>query len=104
MRTAGVAVAAAGGAAVIAGSVLGLVANGKYDSAKSQCKDGARGCPSGAVADSDAAYGLATGATIAFVAGAVALAGGAALVVLAPAPEAPRLAVGPGSIGVSGRW
>jgi hypothetical protein len=110
MRTAGVAVAGVGAIGLVTGSILGLVAKGKYDDAKGRCADGARACPTEAVSDSDSAYGLATGATVVFVVGAVAAAGGVALIVLSPSgsAESPKptasLRVGPGSVGVVGRW
>ena len=114
MRTTGVVVAGVGVVGLVTGAVLGLVANGKYDDARARCADGSRGCPPGAVADSDSAYGMATGATVVFVVGAVAAAGGAALVLLStpsssssPASGArasAALVVGPGTLGVNGRW
>ncbi|MBX3193420.1 MAG: hypothetical protein KF819_40940 [Labilithrix sp.] len=107
-RTAGVAVGAAGLVAVITGSILGLAANGAYGDARAQCTDGVRGCPAEAVRDSESAYGLATGATVAWVIGGLAVAGGAALVFLSPSPTTEKttakIGVGPGSIGVFGRW
>lgn len=69
--------AASGVAALATGTVLGLIAKGQYDDARARCRDGARGCPSDAVADADTAYGTATGATIVFVAGAALVVGGA---------------------------
>jgi hypothetical protein len=110
LRTTGVAVAGVGAVALVTGGILGLVAKGKYDDAKGRCTDGARGCPNDAVSDSDSAYGLATGATVVMVIGAVAAAGGVALIVLAPSgpTESPKatasLRVGPGSVGIAGRW
>ncbi|HSO40229.1 MAG TPA: hypothetical protein VLT33_47210 [Labilithrix sp.] len=110
LRTAGVVASGVGAAGLIGGTILGLVAKGKYDDAKGRCADGARGCPSDAVSDSDSAYGLATGATVLFVVSAAVAAGGVALIVLAPpgSPESPRttasLQVGPGSAQLVGRW
>lgn len=100
-RTTGVILAGAGAAGLVAGGVLGLVAKGSYDDARAQCRDGARGCPSGAVADADDAYGLATGATVVFVVGAVLLAGGATLFVLGD--ESKRAASRPPALGVGPR-
>jgi len=110
LRTTGAMVAGVGAVGLIAGTALGFLAKGKYDDAKGRCANGARGCPTDAVSDSDAAYGLATGASAIFVVGAVAAAGGVALLVLAPsgAPEFPgrsaTLHLGPGSAHVVGRW
>ena len=113
MRTTGVVVAGVGVVGLVTGAVLGLVANGKYDDARARCADGSRGCPPGAVTDSDSAYGMATGATVVFVVGAVAAAGGAALVLFSPssspspasaARASAALVVGPGTLGVNGRW
>ena len=104
------------------GGVLGLVAKSNYDKAHALCTDGARGCPAGAVSDSDAAFGMATGATVVFVIGAAAALGGAALVLFAPTPDArapdaktgsapskasgasAALRFGPGAIELDGRW
>jgi hypothetical protein len=114
LRKTGAIVAGAGVVALVTGGVLGLVAKGKYDDARSRCTDGSRGCPASAVSDSDSAYGMATGATIVFAVGAVATVGGAALVLLSspatlsgsakPARPTASLDLGPGSIGVHGRW
>jgi hypothetical protein len=116
MRTAGVAVAGVGVVALVTGSVLGLVAKGNYDDARDRCTDGARGCPSGAIRDSNSAYGTATGATVVFVVGAVAAASGVALVLLSPLSDKATgtaktsgglrasIQMGPGSVGVAGRW
>jgi len=84
MRTTGVILAGAGAGSLVAGGILGLVAKSDYDDAREQCRDGARGCPAGAVHEANGAFTLATGATVAFVVGAVLLAGGATLFVLAP--------------------
>jgi hypothetical protein len=103
---------------LVTSSVLGLVAKSKYDKAHALCTDGARGCPSSAVSDSDSAYGMATGATVVFVVGAAAALGGAALVLFSPnadaktgsAPPAKThgasaaLHFGPGAIELDGRW
>ncbi len=110
LRTTGVVVAGVGVASLITGTIVGIVAKGKYDDAKGQCTNGTQSCPTSAVSDSDAAYGLATGATVVFVVGALAAAGGVALVLLTPpgAAESPRptasLHVGPGSVQLVGSW
>jgi len=108
-RTGGVIAIGVGGLGVAAGLALGLVANGNYDDARSACSAAPRGCPAGAVADSDSAYGLATGATVVSVIGLALLAGGGAVVLLAPSPSRAtganaKMVVGAGSVGVVGRW
>jgi hypothetical protein len=115
-RAAGVVSMGAGVIGLVAGGVLGLVATGRYDDARGRCSDGATGCPASAVVDSDSAYRLATGATVVFVIGAAVVAGGAAMVLFgpadggkpAPAAKSARASasvhVGPGSVGVVGRW
>jgi hypothetical protein len=121
LRTTGVVVAGVGVVGLVTGAVLGLAAKSSYDDARVRCADGARGCPASAVSDSDSAYGTATGATVVFVVGAAAALGGAALVLFSP-PPTPRdaksgrarpsgasgasagLHLGPGAIGVHGRW
>ena len=115
LRTTGVVVGGVGVVGLVTGALLGLAANGNYDDARGRCADGTRVCPASAVSDSDSAYGLATGATVLFVVGAAAVAGGAALVVFSPAPDSKTglakpagasaaLHVAPGAIGVHGRW
>lgn len=115
MRTTGVVVAGVGVVGLVTGTILGLAAKRTYDDAFARCNNGAAGCPADAVSDADSAYGKANGATVVFVAGACFAAGGAALILLSPS-AAPRsgattgsrpsaaLRVGPGSIGLSGRW
>jgi hypothetical protein len=111
MRTTGVVVAGVGVVGLVTGTVLGLVAKGKYDDARARCADGSRACPPGAVADADSAFGMATGATVVFVIGAAAAVGGGALVLFSPSPSSSSptsasaaLVVGPGTVGVNGRW
>jgi hypothetical protein len=84
-RWAGVAIAGAGVAGIGAGSVLGLIAKSKNDEAHTQlnCLN-ANQCYSSGVALVSSAKGLGTGATIAFIAGGAALAGGAVLFVANP--------------------
>ncbi len=112
LRTTGVVASGVGVLAMASGAVLGLLAKSSYDDAKSKCKDAPRGCSSSAVNDADSAYGMATGATVVFVVGAVAAASGAALILFSPSPRASSgaarasasLDVGPGTLGVHGRW
>ena len=95
----------------LVGGLLGLVAKGNYDDARSRCADAPRACPSGAVADADSAYNLATGATVAFIVGAALFAGGATLFALSPdgfgrtsakATSTSRVSLGAGGFGA--RW
>jgi hypothetical protein len=110
MKTTGVLLAGIGGAALVTGGVLGLVAQGNYDDARARCTDGPRGCPTGAVADADGAYGLAAGATVVAIVGAALVAGGATLFALAPdglrrassARSTPRVRFG--ASGVAASW
>ncbi|MBX3207435.1 MAG: hypothetical protein KF764_20475 [Labilithrix sp.] len=110
MKTTGVILAGAGGASLLVGGLMGLVAQGNYQDARSRCLDGVRRCPADAVADADSAYGLATGATVAVIAGAALFIGGAALYAFAPdgrraasAPK-PSLRVGLGPGGFATTW
>ena len=105
-RTTGAVLAGAGAAGLVASGILGIVAQADYDDARARCRDGVRGCPAGAVADADEAYGLATGATVVFVVGAVLLAGGATLFVLggdgkhAASTPSPTRSLGVGTRGL----
>lgn len=107
LRTGGVVAIGVGGAAVVAGAVLGVVANGKYSDARDKCQNGdPRACSPGDVSSSDSAYSLAGGATGAFVGGLIVAAAGAAIVIFAPGPQdspktgtKPGVRVGVGSIG-----
>lgn len=102
LRTSGVVLAGVGGAAMITGSVLGLVAKSSYDDARSTC-DGPNACSATAVSDSESARSLANGGTVVFVAGAVLAAGGGALLVFAPSPRV-GFVTGPGMLGLRGNW
>jgi hypothetical protein len=117
LRATGAVVAGVGILGLATGSALGLVAKGGYDDARARCSNGSQGCPSGAVADSDSAYGLATGASVVFVVGAAAALGGAALILFSGEPSTraqsgssrppgarAALHLGPGAVGVHGRW
>jgi len=113
-RATGVALAGAGAASLITGIVLGFVAKGDYDQARSLCR-AVDDCPGDAVREATDARSLANGATVAIVSGAVVAAAGGALIVFAPRPSSPdergaqapvraRLSVGPTSLGVVGQW
>lgn len=107
LRTGGVVAIGIGGAAIVAGAVLGVVANGKYSDARDKCQNGdPRACSGPDVSASESAYSLAGGATAAFVGGLVIAAAGAAIVIFAPHEAAARtgskpstVRVGVGSIG-----
>ena len=77
-QRAAVYVGAGGATALVAGLVMGLVAQNKHDDAKEDCPNELCG-DKGAVALNDSARNWATGANIAFALGGVALATGAAL-------------------------
>jgi hypothetical protein len=101
----------AGGLGVVGialGSVLGLLANSKWEQAKTDCGSG---CAQGSPAQDEAssAHSMATLANVSFVVGAVALAAGAVLWVLAPrAKPATALRAGPfvasSAAGLSAAW
>jgi hypothetical protein len=99
-----------GTASVLIGVALAFVAKSNYDDARSRChaKDD---CPSDAVRSGESARSLATAGTVMIVSGAALAAVGGALVVFAPAGREggksssyAALAVGPGALGVAGRW
>jgi hypothetical protein len=73
LRIAGVVTASAGGVAVAIGSVLGLVANDKYQTTlKNDCGGNPNGCTPAGVANGASAHDLAAVATGLFVGGLVA--------------------------------
>ncbi len=88
LRIGGVVAGSAGVVAVVLGSVLGLVANDKYQSAlKNECGGNASACSALGASDGSAAHDLAAVATGLFIGGLVALAGGVTLFVVG-APHA----------------
>jgi hypothetical protein len=93
-------VAGAGALSLVVGTVLGFVAKSTYDHAlQSECHGDPAGCSWQGDQDGQSAHSLATGATVAFVAGAVLLGGGAALYFTAP--KAPTVSMGP-ALGAQG--
>jgi hypothetical protein len=94
-----------GVAGLIAGAVLAGVAKAKYDESLDHCpdRDKPNDCYAGAVPLRDRARALGTGATIAFVAGSVALAAGGVLWVVLPAPKTETAAKGAARVGTR-RW
>jgi hypothetical protein len=106
METTGVILAGVGGVGLITGGILGLVAQSTYDDARSRCTDPPRGCPADAVSDSDGAYGLATGATVALIVGAALVVGGGSLYLFSPRGTEPtrptaRLGVRPSGFALT---
>lgn len=81
-RPLGISLAAVGGAGLVVGTVLGVLVVAKKSEVDSNCVG--KVCnPIGYAAQSDA-WGMSAGATVAFIAGAALLAGGAALFFTAP--------------------
>jgi hypothetical protein len=95
-RTLGLVVSGAGAATLIAGVVIAVLSKENYDAARKRCPVAPRDCPTDAVSDGEAAFGLATGATITLVAGALALATGGAILLFSPSPKR-RLALADGA-------
>ena len=84
-RALAVGLGGAGTLSIVIGSVFGLVAKATYDNASSnECLRTAPKCRPNGYDDVQTAYGQATASTIAFVAGAMLLAGGAYLYVTSP--------------------
>jgi serine/threonine-protein kinase len=101
-RWAGVAVAGAGVVAIGAGGLVALSAKNKYDSVASQCP--ARGCSTSAFDVRESARSQADAATVAMVAGAAAVAGGALLFFFAPGSGRTVVGVGPASVRLAVRF
>ena len=90
LRIGGMVLGSAGVVSVVLGSVLGLVANDKYQSAlKNECGGNPNGCTPVGVSNGAAAHDLAAVSTGLFVGGLVAVAGGVTLF-LVGAPSKPR--------------
>ncbi|MBS2014015.1 MAG: hypothetical protein JST00_14085 [Deltaproteobacteria bacterium] len=106
LRTGGVVALGVGGAAMVLGVVLGVVANGNYNDARDKCQNNdPRACTTGDVSASNSAYSLAGVGTGVFIGGAIAAAAGAGIVIFAPGPREgaaaskPTVRVGLGSVG-----
>jgi hypothetical protein len=93
-RTMGLVLGGAGAAGIVLGSIFGIVAKSTYDHAWSECGSDPRGCTPQGVHDGQTAHEQATVSTVAFVAGALLLGGGAALYLTAPKGQS--VAVAPG--------
>ncbi len=78
-RTTGFAIGGAGVVMVGVGGLLGLIAKGGYDDARSMCGHAPDACPQAAVDQSHRAYTTATVSTVLFVVGAIAIASGGAV-------------------------
>jgi hypothetical protein len=90
LRIGGVTAGSAGIVAVVIGSVLGLVANDKYQNAlKTECAGNPNACSPLGASDGSAAHDLAGVATGLFVGGLIALAGGVTLFIVG-APSRPK--------------
>jgi hypothetical protein len=106
-RIAGGVAAGAGVIGVAVGAVLGLVAKSKLDqsNADNHC-DAADTCDTAGLALRSNAGSAALGSTVAFIAGGVLVAGGAALWLTAPRPTGAQVGLAPGPRGVVlvGAW
>ena len=91
----GVVAGSLGFASVIVGSVLGLVANDKYQAAlKNDCNGNANTCTAVGVNNGTTAHDVANVATGLWVGGLIAIAGGVTLFILgAPAKREPQAAL-----------
>jgi hypothetical protein len=112
-RMIGLTLGGVGGVGVVVGAIFGIVAKSTFDHAhNSECGPAAnysdsRTCSPQGASDVQSAYGQATVSTVAFIAGAALLAGGASLYLTAPrgAPAvATSVGVGPGGISLRAGW
>lgn len=88
-----------GGAGVVAGAVTGLAALSIGDGIRSRCRTigGEQHCLASDIPARDTASALATGSTIAFVAGGAAAITGVVLAIVRPGGEAPPVEIGFGA-------
>jgi hypothetical protein len=98
-RLLGLAVGGTGAAGIVLGAIFGLVAKSTYDQALRECRFDSQNCTPQGVHDGQTAHEQATVSTVAFVAGALLLGGGAALYFTAP--KAPSVAIAP-AVSVTG--
>jgi hypothetical protein len=104
-RVAGVVLATLGVAGLGAGTYFGLLSKSRHDAAAPHCSGDA--CDAEGVSLRDDARSSGDASTIAFAVGAAALVGGIVAYVTAPsgsASAAPRVAVGPGTLMLQGKW
>jgi serine/threonine-protein kinase len=97
-RTVGIVAASVGAAALVVGSVAGILAINKESDSRARCANDACSDPAGLQANDDA-RSLARVSTIAFVAGGALVAAGAVLWL--SAPRAPTPTTGPGLRGAA---
>lgn len=112
-RTTGVVLGSTGVAALATGFALAFIAKGNYDDARAGCSSTSN-CPPDAVQTGNDARALATGGTVAIVAGSALAVTGLGLVVFSSSPSRDAAAtrgpsarvglLGPSAFGVSGRW
>jgi hypothetical protein len=97
---------APGGAGIAIGVATGVVAMGKSDGIRSRCRSvlGEVHCLAADVPERDAAGALGTVSQVALAIGSAALIGGTVLAVIRPGKPDMQVAVGAGSISVSGRF
>jgi hypothetical protein len=100
--TAGWVTAGVGAAGVVASLVMGAVVLQKKSEVQSHCSNNA--CDPEGLSAGRTGSAFATGATISFAAGIVALGAGAYLVLTAPAPVAPHHAQGPAFLSLAGSF
>ncbi|HQY62824.1 MAG TPA: hypothetical protein PK141_15605 [Polyangiaceae bacterium] len=104
-RIGGATLAGVGLVGIGVGAAVAVLAKGKYDSSTRFCPQKDSCFSADAVAENEAAFNLATGATVATVLGAIATAAGVALIVWAPDKKTYAFnvapATGPGYAGLS---
>jgi len=106
-RVAGLVVGGVGAAGVVVGSIFGFVSKSTYDHAWNECGRHANGCNGQGVADGSSAHSQAAVSTVAFVAGAALLGGGALLYFTAPkagVTVSPTVGLGSAGVAVHGGW
>jgi hypothetical protein len=106
-RTLGVIALGAGGAGLVGGVILGVLAADRNSEAERYCLQKGGSCTTEGVELGDDATGLATGSTIAFLAGAGFAVGGLALIFTAPSGKTAKvtqLTVRQGRISLSSRF
>lgn len=103
-RVGGLVLAVVGVAGLGVGAGYGLAAMSRHDEAQKACPRAA--CPDQQGVDLwNSAHSAGTISTVAFIAGGVALAGGAVLWLTGkPETTSPRLSLGPGSVALRGAW
>lgn len=114
-RSAGFVIGAAGVVGIGVGAAFGLLAMSRRDQSNAGFCDAQGYCDSQGLELRRGAIGAATVSTVAFVVGGALVAGGAALILVAPSargagagsggqPAGVALTIGPGSVGVVGRF